>query len=93
MTFKKELLEYYVLLLNICSSDDEEVPQKISYSLAIHCLELSKNLQSQFSRFIIYNRACKIILKVSRKVSASDPNSNLLLRIFQYDWFIDRINQ
>ena len=32
-------------------------------------------------------------MRVSRRSSASNPDCNLLLQIFQYDWFIDRINQ
>jgi hypothetical protein len=81
-----------VLLLGVCSAD-EEVPQRLAYDLAMHCLELSKHLQQQFSRFLIYARACQIILRVSRRSYNSNPDCNLLLKIFQYDWFIDRINQ
>ena len=93
MAFKKEYLEFYVFLLNLCSSEEAEVPHKLAYALAIHCLELTRHLQQQFSRFLVYARSCQIILRVSRRSSRSDPDCNLLLRIFQYDWFIDRINQ
>ena len=30
----------------------------MGYSLAIQALEVSRHIQQQFSRFLIYNRAC-----------------------------------
>lgn len=62
------------------------------YKLAADCLELTKHLGQQFSRFLIYNKACKAIIKVCRCAYKINAGCNYLLKIFQYDWFIDRIN-
>lgn len=42
---------------------------------------------------MLYLKACKILLDITRKSYRLNPECNMLLKIFQYDWFIDRINQ
>lgn len=62
LSFKKEYLEYYIFLLEVANRKNFEVPHKLKYSLAIYCLELTKNIQQQYTRFIIYNKCCKSII-------------------------------
>lgn len=38
IAFKKEYLEYYIFLLDICSAGSGGVPQRVAYAFAIHCL-------------------------------------------------------
>ena len=79
------------MVLDLCN-ECEGVPQRMSYSLAMSSIELSRHIPQQYSRFLLYNRACKIILRLSRQVYGLNPGCNFLLKIFQYDWFVDRIN-
>ena len=41
----------------------------------------------------MYNKCCRSIIEIGRQAYRSNKDCNLLLNIFQYNWFIDRINQ
>jgi hypothetical protein len=56
-------------------------------------LEITKNIQQQFSRLIVYRLACKNIMEVNSALSKQGNTSMIILNIFQYSWFLDRINQ
>ncbi len=55
-------------------------------------LEITKNIQQQFSRFLVYRLACKNIMGVNSALSKQGNTSMIILNIFQYSWFLDRIN-
>jgi len=54
---------------------------------------MTHNIQQQYTRFIIYTKSCKNIIQISRKSYKRMKDCHLLLNIFNYTWFIDRINQ
>jgi hypothetical protein len=54
---------------------------------------MTKNIQQQFSRFIIYKLACRNIMEVNKALSLQGNTSMIVLNIFQYSWFLDRIKQ
>lgn len=68
------------------------LPMKLRYLIALHSLELTRHIQQQFSRFVIYVRACRSLLEVAVEAYRHKPEANFLLGIFQHGWFIDRIN-
>lgn len=93
LPYRKEYLEYYVLLLEIVNQRQFGVPHRLKYALAIHCLELTRHVQQQYTRFVLYVKSCCAIIEVGRRSYARAADCSLLLSIFQYGWFIDRINQ
>lgn len=93
LAFKKEYLDYYIFLLEVSNFRPFQTPHRLAYSLAIISLEIGRNVQQQYTRFALYIRACINIIRVSRAAYAKSPACNLLLNVFQFGWFIDRINQ
>jgi hypothetical protein len=93
LPFRKEYLEHYLFLLELSGEPNTGVPQRTAYSLALHCLEVGRPLQQQFSRLLLCLRACRIIVGIARRSYKVNPQCNLLLQMFQYGWFIERISQ
>ena len=93
LAYKKEYLECYMALLHAAGNPRYAVPHRLRYALAIFCLELTRNVQQQYTRFLLYNGCCRNMVAVSRRAYLRNRSENILLNIFQYGWFIDRINQ
>jgi hypothetical protein len=93
LAYRKEFLEYYVLLLEVANRREFAVPHRLKYALALHCLELTRHVQQQYSRFVLYAKSCEAITEVARRSYARSADCSLLLSLFQHGWFIDRINQ
>jgi hypothetical protein len=62
IAYKKEYLESYIFLLEQSNNQEFGIPLQLKYDLAIHILELTKNIQQQYTRFMIFNRSCKNII-------------------------------
>ena len=92
LPYKKEYLPYYIFLLEVVGRRDYCAPHRLRHALALHCLELTRHVQHQYTRFLLYQGCCRNMVGVSRRAYAS-PNSHALLKIFEQGWFIDRINQ
>jgi hypothetical protein len=48
-------------------SYEKQISNKTRYLIAINFMEMTKNIQQQYSRFIIYNLSCKIIMNISKQ--------------------------
>lgn len=82
----------------------EFCPLKVKYFASTNFLEITSSIQQQLSRFIVYKFSCRNIIAITNsgsnrsnmkinKKSQLQVSSNIILNIFQYTWFIDRVRQ
>ncbi len=88
--YRKEYIEYYIMLLRECSVG---APLSLKYSIAFHMIEITKNIQQQFSRFVIYRYSCQLLLDISLEFSGHGQKESIIMSIFKFSWFIDRVKQ
>lgn len=76
----------------------------MKYFASTSFLEITSSIQQQLSRFIVYKFSCRNIIDITntgpsfrglnkKNSKNSMPSSNIILNIFQYTWFIDRVRQ
>jgi hypothetical protein len=91
------------ILKEVC--EYEFCPLRVKYFASIHFLEITSAIQQQLSRFIVYKFACREVIAITNRGAASQlkrgelrekkvnglQGTNIILNIFHYSWFINRV--